>query len=99
MVTARQVRAARASLDWTIDELAARAAVSPQTIRLFENGSRKPYQRTLEEIQRALQAQGIVFLEADESQGIVWSEAPVLNPSLAHDGAKPDGEGGSGNPA
>ena len=54
-----QCRAARGLLDWTQDELAARAAVSVVTIRNFEKGRSSPQRATLEVVRRALEAAGV----------------------------------------
>ena len=56
-----QCRAARAMLSLGVRELAALAGVSPDTVARLERGATlKPV--TVERIQAALEAQGIVFL-------------------------------------
>jgi transcriptional regulator with XRE-family HTH domain len=56
-----QCRAARAWLNWSMDDLATRAHVSNSTIRDFEAGRRTPIQNNLEAIRRSMEVEGIVF--------------------------------------
>ncbi len=48
-------------LGWSQDQLAAAAGVAKQTLADFERGARSPYERTLRDIQRALESAGIEF--------------------------------------
>lgn len=64
-----QCRAARAMLGWSQADLAERAKVAKQTLADFERGARRPYDRTLCDIQRALEQGGISFLSANEQEG------------------------------
>lgn len=80
MITGGQLRAARALLDWTQDDLASRSGVAAQTIRLFEAGSRRPYGRTLDQLEATLKEAGIVFLETESGRGVVLSSGPVASP-------------------
>ena len=57
-----QCRAARAFLNWSQAELAERAGVAKQTLADFERGARTPYPRTLADIKKALEAEGIEFM-------------------------------------
>lgn len=59
--TPAQCRAARALLDWSQGELADASGVATKTIADFERGQRTPYDRTLADIQKALEAAGIEF--------------------------------------
>jgi transcriptional regulator with XRE-family HTH domain len=68
-LTAPQCRAARALLDWTQAELAAAAAVSPGTVRGFEAGRHVLHRATAAAIRQALEAVGIVFIEAGPEGG------------------------------
>jgi len=52
---------ARAALGWGVRELAAAAKVSTDTIARFERGEELK-ERTIEAIQRALEAEGIDFI-------------------------------------
>ena len=60
--SAAQCRSARATLDWTQDELEAKSRVSRKTIADFERGIRKPYGRTLDALKGALEEAGIEFI-------------------------------------
>lgn len=80
MITGSQLRAARALLDWTQDDLAAKSGVAAQTIRLFEAGSRQPYRQTLDELQSALEDAGIEFLASDVAVGVML--ASPFRPAL-----------------
>jgi transcriptional regulator with XRE-family HTH domain len=62
MPTAAQLRAARALLAWTIEELAARSAVSARTISRAEEADQAVSVRTLRRLAAALEAAGIEFL-------------------------------------
>jgi len=68
-ITLAQCRAARALLDLSRDDLADMAEVSVSTIADFERGQRKPYTRTLRDIQAALEQAGVVFLASEENYG------------------------------
>jgi ribosome-binding protein aMBF1 (putative translation factor) len=63
-MTPEQSRAARAWLDWSQDELAAKAAVSPSTVRDFEKGRREPIPNNLAAMKAALELAGIAFVDA-----------------------------------
>jgi transcriptional regulator with XRE-family HTH domain len=63
MIDARQCRAARAGLRWSVRELAKRAEVSAVTINRFERELAKPVPATRNAIQRALEAGGVEFVE------------------------------------
>ena len=57
-----QCRMARAALGWGVRELAAAAKVSVDTVARFERGEELK-ERTVEAIQRALEAGGIEFID------------------------------------
>ena len=61
-----QCRMARAALGWEVRELAAAAKVSADTVARFERGDELK-ERTVEAIQRALEAGGIELI--DENGG------------------------------
>ncbi|MGY0790969.1 helix-turn-helix domain-containing protein [Azospirillum argentinense] len=72
-ITPDQCRAARAMLGWSRDKLAVEARVGPATLADFEAGKRSPYQRTLADIQTALEAAGIQFIPQDTAgPGVRW---------------------------
>jgi ribosome-binding protein aMBF1 (putative translation factor) len=64
MITGGQMRAARAALRWSVQELAHKAGVSTQTIKRFEVVEGIPQSRTqtLLNIKSALEAGGIEFV-------------------------------------
>jgi DNA-binding XRE family transcriptional regulator len=62
MVSREQLRAARAWLDLSQDDVAKLATVASKTIKNFERGKSVPYERTLRDIQKALEDKGIEFL-------------------------------------
>ncbi len=69
VLTAAQCRAARALLEWSQDDLAQQSAVAKRTIAEFERNAREPYPRTLAVLRSALEAGGVVFVDADALGG------------------------------
>jgi transcriptional regulator with XRE-family HTH domain len=67
MVTIRQVKAARALLGWSQDDLAEKSGVSKPTIGRLESreGDFGGYDRTRDAIISALESAGIVFIDDD----------------------------------
>ncbi|RWE12436.1 MAG: XRE family transcriptional regulator [Mesorhizobium sp.] len=61
-VSPAQCRAGRALIGWSQDQLAAASKVAKATIANFEAGRRAPYERTLEDMRRALEAAGVEFI-------------------------------------
>jgi DNA-binding transcriptional regulator YiaG len=57
-----QSRAARAWLDWSQEELAAKASVSLSTVRDFEKGRHVPIANNLTAIRVVLESAGIAFV-------------------------------------
>jgi ribosome-binding protein aMBF1 (putative translation factor) len=68
-----QSRSARAWLDWSQEELAAKAAVSTSTVRDFEKGRRVPIANNLTAMRVALETAGIDFVDGAAS-GITYSK-------------------------
>ena len=61
-MTKNQCRAARALLEWTQKELAARSLVSLRSIKDFETGATQPRHSTLQSLKLTFAEQGIKFL-------------------------------------
>lgn len=62
-LSAGQLRAARGLIGWSQAQLAEAAKVGRATIADFEAGKRDPYERTLADLQRALESAGVIFVE------------------------------------
>lgn len=58
-------RAARALLDWTLDDLSRESGVAVKTIVSFEKGQRTPFPRTLRDIREAFARAGVTFSNGD----------------------------------
>jgi len=72
MITARQARAARALLGWTQETLADKALVSLTALKRLESDhDLKVHESTRDQIRRALEAAGIVFLASDRGEGVM----------------------------
>jgi transcriptional regulator with XRE-family HTH domain len=65
ILTFLQCRMARAALGWGVRELAAAAKVSTDTVARFERGDELK-ERTIDALQRALEAAGIEFTNGDQ---------------------------------
>src|SRR5262245_42895859 len=61
MLTGRQIRAARALLDWDAIDLAERAGLTRETISNLETGAVKPRAGSLEQISKAFTEAGVEF--------------------------------------
>lgn len=86
--TPAQIRAARALLDWSQDNLAGAAEVSPGSLRALEAGKRPIDSDVARSVQRTLESQGITFVPSDAYAGPgvrwTWHHRPTLarQPSL-----------------
>lgn len=70
-ISPAQCRAARALIGWSQDQLAEASKVAKATLANFELGKRTPYERTLADIERALEAAGVIFVEENgEGPGV-----------------------------
>jgi transcriptional regulator with XRE-family HTH domain len=58
-------------LAWSQDQLAEAAKVAKATIANFEAGKRDPYDRTLLDLKRAVEAAGVEFTNGDQP-GVRW---------------------------
>ena len=72
MLTAAQIRAGRALVDWSGAQLAEASGLSLQTIRRMEGavGPGRSSVENVEAVRRALEGAGVVFLDADEQVGV-----------------------------
>lgn len=78
MITGRQSRAARALLGWTQETLADKALVSLTALKRLESANEvRVYESTRDQIRRALEANGIVFLISDQGEGVMAVHAKV----------------------
>jgi transcriptional regulator with XRE-family HTH domain len=67
MITAAQVRAARALIGWTQTDLAKAASISEMSVKNVERGDTDPRYSTLRSIMEALAEAGVVFLPENGS--------------------------------
>lgn len=70
-ITAAQSRAARALLNWSQTDLCTAANVGRATLTNFEGEKSTPYERTLRDIQRALESAGVEFINDERGDGVV----------------------------
>lgn len=61
VVSREQVRAARAWLNWSQDDLSERSGVSRRSIAMYEAGRTLPYDDTLEKMRQTFEAAGLRF--------------------------------------
>ncbi len=69
----QQMRAARAALRWSIEDLSAASGVSVRTIKMIETGPDKPEskQSTIKKLKVAFESAGIEFIGTpDDAPGI-----------------------------
>lgn len=72
MITARQSRAARALLGWTQQTLADKALVSLTALKRLESErDLRVYESTDDQVRRAFEAAGIVFIRTDDGEGVL----------------------------
>ena len=75
MITSRQVRAARALLNWTQETLADKALVALTSLKRLESENGLPVREDKREHdRRALEAGGIVFIASDRGRGVLLLE-------------------------
>jgi ribosome-binding protein aMBF1 (putative translation factor) len=72
MITARQSRAARALLGWNQETLADKALVSLTALKRVESANGLGvHESTRDQVRRALEENGIVFLNSDQGEGVM----------------------------
>ncbi|RAI36643.1 helix-turn-helix domain-containing protein [Rhodoplanes serenus] len=82
MITARQSRAARALLGWTQETLADKAQVSLTALKRLESlNGLEVYESTRDQVRRALERNGIVFLTSDQGEGVMLVRAKITSPA------------------
>ena len=75
MITARQSRAARALLGWTQETLADKARVSLTALKRLESeNGLEVFESTRDEVRRAFERSGIVFLNSGQGVGVMLVE-------------------------
>ena len=68
-INARQIRAARASLNWTLEDLSSRSGVSVSSIRRIEGEAQHVTRKSsLEALRKAFEKQGIEFTRNDSGR-------------------------------
>ncbi|MCQ9156805.1 helix-turn-helix domain-containing protein [Acidomonas methanolica] len=72
MITSRQVRAARALLNWTQERLAEEALVALTALKRLESErGLGVHEGTSDQVRRALEAAGILFIESGQGRGVM----------------------------
>ncbi|WP_235817677.1 helix-turn-helix domain-containing protein [Brucella cytisi] len=71
MITAAQIRAARALLNWKQTDLASASGVSEMSVKNLEKGQTDPRVSTLRAIENAFAQSGIEFISTPENEGVV----------------------------
>lgn len=80
MITARQTRAARALLGWTQETLADKALISLTALKRLESeNDLKVHEATRDQVRRALEAAGILFLTSDRGGGVILVDGTAGN--------------------
>jgi transcriptional regulator with XRE-family HTH domain len=92
MLTPQQLRAARAMLGWSREDLASKAGVSAGTVTGFELLGADSKLSTLQKLRRTLEAAGIEFI--DDGAASSLGGGPGLR--LKRDGVRPDRSGRPG---
>jgi ribosome-binding protein aMBF1 (putative translation factor) len=87
MITTAQLRAARALIDITVDDLAGTSGLSADAIRSVEAGAGSPDPEVGERLKRLFESKGVVFVAAGQQDA---SGAGVrLHTPLPDEGIKP----------
>ena len=81
MITGRQVRAARALLNWKQEMLAEKALVALTALKRLESERALPtHESTRDQVRRALETAGILFVESDRGKGVMLLNDAVTEP-------------------
>lgn len=80
MITGRQVRAARALLNWKQEMLAEKALVALTALKRLESERGLPvHESTRDQVRRALETAGILFVESDRGRGVMLFNEPAAS--------------------
>ncbi len=72
MITGRQIRAARALLNWKQEMLAERALVALTALKRLESErGLLVHESTRDQVRRALEAAGVLFIDSDRGRGVM----------------------------
>jgi len=75
MITACQIRAARALLGWSQQDLADKSVISVNAIRRLETGEVDPRLSTVTAVQKAIVKAGVVLLQnGDMGEGVRFAK-------------------------
>ena len=86
MITGRQVRAARALMNWKQEMLAEKALVALTALmrllseRSLSERSLPVHESTRDQVRRALETAGILFVESDRGRGVMLFNEPAASP-------------------
>jgi transcriptional regulator with XRE-family HTH domain len=69
VLTPAQLRAARALLGWSREDLAAKSGTGGETVKNFEFRGSDPKLGTVQKWRRALEQAGVRFIDADDQDG------------------------------
>lgn len=82
MITGRQVRAARALLNWKQEMLAEKALVALTALKRLESERNLPvHEATRDQVRRALEAAGVLFVESERGRGVMLLNEVPPNPA------------------
>ena len=77
MITGRQIRAARALLHWTQDMLAEKSLVALTALKRLESERNLAvHETTRDQVRRALEAAGAVFIDSAQGWGVIVLNKP-----------------------
>jgi mannose-6-phosphate isomerase-like protein (cupin superfamily) len=72
MITARQIRAARALLNWKQDMLADKALIALTALKRLESERNLAvHESTRDQVRRVLEGAGVMFIESDQGRGVI----------------------------
>jgi DNA-binding XRE family transcriptional regulator len=87
MITGRQIRAARALLHWTQDMLAEKSLVALTALKRLESErGLAVHETTRDQVRRALEAAGAVFIDSAQGWGVMVLNKPpsIRAPRASH---------------